>query len=60
MVELADSSMNFVVRPWVKVSDYWDVYMDTHEAVKKSFDANGIGIPYPQRDVHLYQHTAPE
>lgn len=60
MIELADSSVNFVVRPWVKVSDYWDVYMDTHEAVKKAFDANGIGIPFPQRDVHLYQHTVPE
>lgn len=57
MVELADSSVNFVVRPWVKASDYWGVYMDTHEAVKKAFDAQGISIPYPQRDVHVYQHA---
>ncbi len=60
MVELADSSVNFVVRPWVKASDYWAVYMDTHEAIKKAFDAQGISIPYPQRDVHVYQHATPE
>jgi small conductance mechanosensitive channel len=58
MVELADSSVNFVVRPWAKASDYWGVYMDTHEAIKKAFDAQGISIPYPQRDVHVYQHQA--
>jgi small conductance mechanosensitive channel len=58
MVELADSSVNFVVRPWVKASDYWGVYMDTHEAIKKAFDAQGISIPFPQRDVHVYQHQA--
>jgi small conductance mechanosensitive channel len=57
MVELADSSVNFVVRPWVKASDYWAVHMAVHEAIKKAFDAEGISIPYPQRDVHLYQHT---
>ncbi len=56
VVELADSSVNFVVRPWVKSSDYWGVYMDTIEKIKKAFDANGISIPFPQRDVHLYQH----
>ncbi len=60
MVELADSSVNFVVRPWVKSSDYWAVYMDTHEAIKKAFDAKGISIPYPQRDVHVYQHATPD
>ena len=60
MVELADSSVNFVVRPWVNASDYWAVYMDTHEAIKKAFDAKGISIPYPQRDVHVYQHMAGE
>jgi len=59
MVELADSSVNFVVRPWVQASDYWAVYMDTTEKLKKAFDANGINIPYPQRDVHVYQHSAP-
>lgn len=58
MVELADSSVNFVVRPWVKASDYWGVYMDTTEKIKKAFDAGGISIPYPQRDVHVYQHGA--
>ena len=58
MVELADSSVNFVVRPWVKASDYWGVYMDAHEAIKKAFDAQGISIPFPQRDVHVYQHQA--
>ena len=54
--ELADSSVNFVVRPWVKAADYWNVYFDTTENVKKAFDANDISIPFPQRDVHIYQH----
>lgn len=56
VVELADSSVNFVVRPWVKVEDYWDVYFDTTENIKKSFDDQGISIPFPQRDVHMYEH----
>ncbi len=56
--ELADSNVNFVVRPWVKVEDYWGVYFALTEKIKKSFDANGISIPYPQRDVHVYQHNA--
>lgn len=51
--ELADSSVNFVVRPWAKTSDYWDVYRDTMEKVKLRFDAEGISIPFPQMDVHL-------
>ena len=54
--ELADSSVNFVVRLWVKTEDYWDVYFDTTENVKKRFDAEGISIPFPQQDVHLYEH----
>ena len=54
--ELADSSVNFVVRPWVKVEDYWGVYFDLTEKIKKAFDADGISIPFPQRDVHVYQH----
>jgi small conductance mechanosensitive channel len=58
MIELADSSVNFVVRPWANASDYWGVYMGITEKIKKAFDANGISIPYPQRDVHLYQHSA--
>ena len=53
--ELADSSVNFVCRPWVKVEDYWDVYFGTVEKVKKAFDANNVSIPFPQRDVHLYK-----
>jgi small conductance mechanosensitive channel len=56
--ELADSSVNFVVRPWVKASDYWGVFFDTHEAVKKRFDAENVSIPFPQRDVHLFQANA--
>ncbi len=52
--ELGDSSVNFVVRPWVATADYWAVYFDTHEAVKERFDAEGISIPFPQRDVHVH------
>jgi len=55
VLELGDSSVNFAVRPWVKTGDYWDVYFDTTEKIKKRFDAEGISIPFPQRDVHLYQ-----
>jgi len=58
--ELADSSVNFVVRPWVKTSDYWAVYWYLTEKVKLTFDAEGISIPFPQRDVHLHQVTGPE
>jgi small conductance mechanosensitive channel len=54
--ELADNSVNFVVRVWVKSGDYWGVYFDMTEAVKVRFDEENIGIPYPQRDVHLYEH----
>jgi len=56
VVELADSSVNFVVRPWVKTADYWNVYFDTTENIKKRFDAEGVNIPFPQRDVHVYEH----
>jgi small conductance mechanosensitive channel len=55
--ELADSSVNFVVRPWVKSDDYWAVYFDTTENMKRRLDAEGIGIPFPQRDVHMYQQA---
>jgi len=55
LLELADSSVNFAVRPWVKTADYWPVLFDTNEAMKKRFDAEGISIPFPQSDVHLYQ-----
>ncbi|HHE74261.1 MAG TPA: mechanosensitive ion channel, partial [Desulfobacteraceae bacterium] len=54
--ELADSSVNFFIRVWVKSGDYWNVYYDTNEIVKLRMDEAGINIPYPQRDVHLYQH----
>jgi len=54
--ELADSSVNFIVRPWVNSSDYWGVYNDVTEQVKRRFDAAGLNIPFPQQDVHLYQH----
>lgn len=55
MHELADSSVNFVVRPWTKTSDYWDVYWAVTREVKKRFDAEGISIPFPQQDVHLHE-----
>lgn len=55
---LADSSVNFHVRPWVKTADYWGVYFDLTEKVKLTFDAEGISIPFPQRDVHLYQENS--
>jgi len=51
--ELADSSVNFLVRPWTSTADYWGVYWDTTEKVKKRFDEEGISIPFPQRDVHI-------
>ena len=54
MSALADSSVNFIARPWAKTADYWQVYWDVTREVKKRFDAEGIGIPFPQRDVHLY------
>ena len=53
--ELADSSVNFIVRPWAKTSDYWDVYWDLTRQVKEAFDREGISIPYPQQDVHMHQ-----
>ena len=56
--ELADSSVNFVVRPWVKSSDYWGVMFDMTEAIKKRFDKEGISFPYPQQDVHVYKASA--
>ncbi|MCP4710685.1 MAG: mechanosensitive ion channel, partial [Planctomycetes bacterium] len=56
--ELGDSSVNFVVRPHVKVEDYWGVFFDVTEKVKTTFDENGVNIPFPQRDVHLFQATA--
>jgi small conductance mechanosensitive channel len=51
--ELADSSVDFVVRPWVKTADYWSVRFDLNERIKLAFDENGISIPFPQMHVHL-------
>ncbi len=56
--ELADSSVNFVVRPFVNVADYWDVYFDITEKAKIALDHAGIAIPFPQRDVHVFKHDA--
>lgn len=53
--ELGDSSVNFVIRVWAKAEDYWGIYFDMQENVKLTFDKEGISIPFPQRDVHVYQ-----
>ena len=52
---LGDSSVNLILRPWTKTEDYWSVYWDLIKDVKERFDAAGISIPFPQRDVHLYR-----
>jgi small conductance mechanosensitive channel len=54
--KLADSSVNFFVRPWTATGDYWPVTFDLTEAIKKRFDEDGIRIPYPQQDVHIIGH----
>jgi small conductance mechanosensitive channel len=58
--ELADSSVNFIVRPWARTGDYWDVYWDLMHSMKKRLDAEGISIPFPQRDVHLHELPSAE
>lgn len=58
VAELADSSVNFVVRPWVKTADYWDVKFRLTEEIKLAFDEAGISIPFPQQDVHMHQVEA--
>ena len=55
--ELADSSVNFICRPWTKTEHYWDVYWDLTRQVKENFDASGVSIPFPQSDVHLFQEA---
>ncbi len=55
--ELGDSSVNFVCRPWAKTDHYWDVYWDITRSVKEQFDREGISIPFPQHDVHVYHDT---
>jgi len=54
--EMADSSVNLVVRPWVKTEDYWGFFFDFQKAIKQKFDKEGISIPFPQRDVHLFDN----
>lgn len=56
--ELGDSSVNFVVRPWVNKDDYWETYWDLMREMKLRFDREGISIPFPQRDLHLYQESS--
>jgi len=58
VAELADSSVNFFVRPWVATADYWPVKFELTEAIKKRFDDVGVSIPYPQRDIHIINHEA--
>lgn len=55
--ELADSSVNFVVRVWANAGDYWGIFFDMTEKVKKAFDKEGISIPFPQTDVHVYNEN---
>ena len=55
--ELADSSVNFIARPWVKTADYWDVYWDITRQVKEAFDEAKISIPFPQQDVHMIESS---
>jgi small conductance mechanosensitive channel len=58
LLELGESSVDFAVRPWVKAVDYWTTRADLLESIKTTFDQEGINIPYPQRDVHLFQEAA--
>ncbi len=60
VLELADSSVNLVVRPWVKTEDYWPVYFDLNRSIKQELERNGLSIPFPQRDVHLFQPPTAE
>ncbi len=55
--ELADSSVNFAVRPWAKTENYWAVHFYMHENIKKEFDKAGVGIPFPQMDVHVHKQN---
>jgi small conductance mechanosensitive channel len=55
---LGESSVDFVCRPWCQTEDYWRVYWDITKQVKKAFDSSGVSIPFPQRDVHIYQETS--
>ena len=57
MMNHGDSSIDWIVRPWVNTADYWDAYWGLTEQIKRRFDEEGIVIPFPQRDVHLYHHS---
>ena len=52
---LGDSSVDLIIRPWVKTSDYWPTKRDLTQKIKEAFDKEGISIPFPQRDIHLFQ-----
>ena len=54
--ELADSSVNMVIRPWLKTDDYWPVKRELTQRLKEAIDNNGISIPFSQRDIHLFQN----
>ncbi len=56
--ELTDRSMDFVVRPWVKTEDYWEVYWDVTRAVKQRLDSEGMGIPFSKHDVHIHERRS--
>lgn len=58
VANLGDSSVDFVVRPWVNAADFWEVKFDFTKAIKEKFDEEGVSIPFPQRDVHLFQENA--
>ncbi len=58
VLELGDSSVDFAVRPWVRTGDYWAVFFYTREEIKKRFYSEGISIPFPQTDVHLFEEEA--
>jgi small conductance mechanosensitive channel len=58
VLEFADSSVRFAFRPRLKTANYWDVYLALTETIKKRFDQEKITIPFPQRDVHLFEHAA--
>jgi small conductance mechanosensitive channel len=58
LLELGESSVDFAVRPWVKSGDYWTTRAALLEAIKTTFDKQGVSIPYPQRDIHMVQGAA--
>lgn len=59
VLEMADSAVNLAVRPWVNTADYWPVYFDLNRSIKHELERSGLTIPFPQRDVHLFQVPTP-